>query len=313
MKKIFLFFLLTNTLKNHYGQNVGIGTSTPQFKLDVNGRMRIMSGADINNTAGIWLNNIANSATPAFIGMQNNEQVGIYGNTSGWSFVMNTSTGNVGLGTTAPDASAQLDISSTTKGFLPPRMDATQRNAIVSPAAGLTIYNTSTNALQVYNGAAWFSTYSTEHFIGENYGGGIVFYVYDNGQHGLIAANADQSTGIQWWNGTYFLCNAVRNDGINIGRINTDSIIAKQVTGNYAAAVCAKYLGGGFGDWYLPSKYELSLLYLQKNLVGGFFGDNYWSSTEFGNTSSWVQEFINGVQGNFGKANPCRVRAIRSF
>ena len=45
----------------------------------------------------------------------------------------------VGVGTATPETSAKLDVSSTTKGFLPPRMDSTQRNAIVSPAQGLTI------------------------------------------------------------------------------------------------------------------------------------------------------------------------------
>ena len=104
-----------------------------------------------------------------------------------------------GIGTTSPDASAKLDVSSTTQGFLPPRMTTVQRNAIASPANGLTIYNTTINAFQVYNGTAW---YSTVHFIGESYGGGIVFSISDNGQHGLIAATADQSTGIQWYNGT---------------------------------------------------------------------------------------------------------------
>ena len=104
----------------------------------------------------------------------------------------------VGIGTATPDASAKVDIASTTQGFLPPRMTTTQRDAIAGPATGLTIYNTTIKAFQVYNGTAWFSTV---HFIGESYGGGIVFYVYDNGQHGLIAATADQSTGIQWYNG----------------------------------------------------------------------------------------------------------------
>jgi len=52
------------------------------------------------------------------------------------------------------DASAQLDVVSTTKGFLPPRMTTTQRNAITSPAAGLIIYNTTTAKLNVYT-TAW--------------------------------------------------------------------------------------------------------------------------------------------------------------
>mgnify|MGYP001373278804 CR=1 FL=1 len=52
-------------------------------------------------------------------------------------------------------ASAQVEITSTTKGFLPPRMTGTQRDAISSPATGLVVYNTTTQKLNVYTGAAW--------------------------------------------------------------------------------------------------------------------------------------------------------------
>jgi hypothetical protein len=110
MKKLFIILFIT-AASQLQAQNVGIGTSTPQYKLDVNGRMRIMSGGDVNNTAGLWLNNIANNASPAFIGMQSNDQVGFYGNTSGWSFVMNTTTGNVGIGTSTPLAKLHVDSS----------------------------------------------------------------------------------------------------------------------------------------------------------------------------------------------------------
>ena len=158
-----------------------------------------------------------------------------------------------------------------------------------------------------------FTNGATAHFIGESYGGGIVFYVYDNGQHGLIAATADQSTGIQWWNGTFILCNPVRNDGVPIGRINTDSIISKQGQGNYAATICAQYLGGGFGDWYLPSKYELNLLYLQKDVVGGFANYGYWSSTEIGIDVAWAQDLGNGGENPDIKAATYYVRAVRAF
>ncbi|RZL13811.1 MAG: hypothetical protein EOO62_07170, partial [Hymenobacter sp.] len=64
-------------------------------------------------------------------------------------------TGGVGIGTTAPDASAALDIKATNKGLLPPRLSTTQRDAIASPAVGLTIYNTSTSALNTWNGTNW--------------------------------------------------------------------------------------------------------------------------------------------------------------
>jgi hypothetical protein len=55
------------------------------------------------------------------------------------------------------DASSVFSLSSTTQGFLPPRMTGTQRDAIVSPSIGLTIYNLTANKLQVWDGSAWQS------------------------------------------------------------------------------------------------------------------------------------------------------------
>jgi hypothetical protein len=52
-------------------------------------------------------------------------------------------------------ASAIVEIQSTTKGFLPPRMTTTQKNAIASPAAGLVVYDSTTNKLCCYNGSTW--------------------------------------------------------------------------------------------------------------------------------------------------------------
>ncbi len=61
-----------------------------------------------------------------------------------------------GIGTTTPHASAKLDVTSTDKGFLPPRMTNAQRTAISSPAAGLMVYQTDgTSGLYYYNGSAW--------------------------------------------------------------------------------------------------------------------------------------------------------------
>ena len=64
--------------------------------------------------------------------------------------------GNVGIGTSSPDPSAKLDVASTTQGFLPPRMTTTQRDAIASPALGLTVYATDTDQLCFKRVAGWY-------------------------------------------------------------------------------------------------------------------------------------------------------------
>ena len=222
----------------------------------------------------------------------------------------------VGIGTSNPVPSAALDITSDSLGFLPPRMDSLQRNAIVSPAVGLTIYNTSINSFEYYNGTKWFTIV---HYVGELYGGGIVYYVYDGGQHGLIAAKADLSIGIRWYGGTA-TNTCARADGIGGGLKNTAIIIANQgpVDGNtFAARLCNEYIvtSGAvtYADWYLPSKMELNILFLQKNVVGGFANALYWSSTEVSDTNAWLQNFSAPGQGSHSKIETRYVRAIRAF
>ena len=62
---------------------------------------------------------------------------------------------NIGVGTVLPDSSSILDLSSTSKGFLAPRLDNGQRNAIPSPLEGLMIYNTTSSQYESYNGSTW--------------------------------------------------------------------------------------------------------------------------------------------------------------
>jgi len=161
------------------------------------------------------------------------------------------------------------------------------------------------------------------HTIGETYGGGRVFYVYDGGLHGLIAALADQGTssGTQWDNGDSKLTGTT-GDGVGAGAMNTTIIAATQMddtpNGKFAAKLCADYSlkaadGVTYGDWYLPSKAELNLLFKQKAVVGGFANTTYWSSTETSSNNAWSQYFLNGQQGNNRKFKPFRVRAVRAF
>jgi len=78
--------------------------------------------------------------------------------------------GQIGIGVTgAVNSTAALEVTSTTKGLLPPRLTLTQRNAITSPASGLIIYNTTSSKLNIYEDTAWFEMSAinkTETFTG---------------------------------------------------------------------------------------------------------------------------------------------------
>ena len=78
---------------------------------------------------------------------------------------------NMGIGTTAPHASAQLDITSNNKGMLPPRMNNVQRDAINSPVPGLMIFNTDEQYLQIFTSIGWLTIEKTNFPIEKLLGG----------------------------------------------------------------------------------------------------------------------------------------------
>ncbi|HSR37518.1 MAG TPA: tail fiber domain-containing protein [Phnomibacter sp.] len=86
--------LRTNALTVLRNGNTGIGVLDPGYRLDLAGRMRIRSGGSGGSSAGIWLNKNDNSGLLGFVGVDGNNDIGIYSNTSGWSFVVDDATGN---------------------------------------------------------------------------------------------------------------------------------------------------------------------------------------------------------------------------
>ena len=233
---------------------------------------------------------------------------------------------------TSASTSALLEVNSTTQGFLPPRMTRSQRDNINTPVSGLIVWCINcgpVGELQVYSeNASWTNLAGTPAAglytpnIGETYQGGKVAYVLQSGDpgydattpHGLIAATSDQSTGIRWYNGSYPTIGST-GTSIGTGLSNTNTIIASQgaIATSYAAGLARAYTGGGYNDWYLPSKDELNILYINKVAIGGFAGVRYWSSTEAGNNFAWWQEFQYGGYLNSNKSNSYYFRAIRSF
>lgn len=167
------------------------------------------------------------------------------------------------------------------------------------------------------------------HYIGELFGGGIVAAVWkENGvEHGLIASLSDLSEGIIWSNVDTTLIGANAQNAIN-GQINTVAIVGQTGAVSSAAGLCDAYTAGGFSDWYLPSKFEMSQLYNSalpinvvleadgdKTTIGFEFINNpyYWTSTEYFNVKSWLQNFFIGTTYNDFKNVPYRVRAVRRF
>jgi hypothetical protein len=145
--------------------NVLIGTATDAgYKLDVNGTFRVQTNGSL--LANTTISNLrVGSGAVGFTGLEVAASARFTGGTDyrflsngGGQFVLFVDAVNqsVGVGNNSTlNASAVLDLTSTTKGFLPPRLTTTQKNAITTPATGLVVYDTTLNKLSVYTGAGW--------------------------------------------------------------------------------------------------------------------------------------------------------------
>jgi hypothetical protein len=238
------------------------------------------------------------------------------------------------VGNQSLNTSAILEANSTTKGFLPPRMTAAQRDGISTPLQGLIIYCTNCGLkgeINVYDGFSW-STFSgsnptTPLTIGTNYGGGIITYFFEPGDigyvagqlHGLIVSTSDATlNGPSVWASAFpwEINNSMistTSTSIGTGMSNTNMIISNQGTGNYAAYMARNFNANGYYDWYLPSKDELNIILANRIQAGVNFASNYyWSSSEAGNYVYW--QYYNSSSSQWYKTGASgAVRPIRTF
>jgi hypothetical protein len=249
-----------------------------------------------------------------------------------------TTYAQIGINNENPDASAALDITSTTGGLLVPRMTETQRDAISPAATGLMIYQTDgTAGFYYYNGSSWEGYYSknevdalidnlqskTEARVGDIRAGGVVFWVdpSDN-RHGLVAAMSDYATSVEW--GCYGIDlpnvpNVSSNPPIGLGAEIGDGVSNTNAILNDCPTALAALAARSYGsDWFLPSANELNQMYTIKTTlegVSGFsaFSDSYWSSTEYATNLAWRQDIYYGEQNIYNKNSTSNVRAVRAF
>ncbi len=159
--------------------------------------------------------------------------------------------------------------------------------------------------------------------IGDYVGGGVVFWIdpTDNTK-GLACALENQSTGIQWYNGVNTITNATATS-VGSGATNTTAIIDSQgpIETDYAAGLARAYNGGGFSDWFLPSKGELSAMFQNKETLNTAISSNggqifqnsaYWSSTEIDSEFARAVGFGNGSSPSYYKYSNAHVRAVRA-
>lgn len=163
------------------------------------------------------------------------------------------------------------------------------------------------------------------HYIGEEFGGGVIFHLWKDAQgveHGLIVDKTDLSTSQIWSNiGQTLIGPSAQSslDGLN----NSNAIVGQSGHTNSAAALCLNSNNGGLSDWYLPSIQEFNMLWnnyytvaLSLAQVSGatlLSPTYYWSSYEADSFSAIRVSFRDGGSLSSNKASTQYVRAIRAF
>ena len=223
-------------------------------------------------------------------------------------------------------------------GYLTFESDSSVTNEIQSISrSGLTItlshgggnYQDSINeytagpGINISNNVISSSTGSFTHYVGETFGGGLVYHVYKDTQgveHGFIVSLTDISTGVNWGLSGIDVPNC---ESFWNGPSNSTAILTAGGSSTESAGLCNTYSIGGYNDWYLPSIQEINLLwnnlyFVNKNLFVisaatelGNYG--YWTSTEADANTAFAFSMSNASIGNTNKSLGKRVRAIRAF
>ena len=163
------------------------------------------------------------------------------------------------------------------------------------------------------------------HYIGEEFGGGVVFHLWKDAQgveHGLIVDKTDLSTSQAWSNIDATLIGASAKSSWD-GLSNSNAIVGQSGHTSSASALCLNSTNGAQSDWYLPSVQELNMLWNNYYTVARSLTQisgatqlqpaYYWSSTEYALNFAWSFAFYVGYASSSSKNYTVYVRAVRAF
>lgn len=224
----------------------------------------------------------------------------------------------VGIGTTEPNTSAKLDVSSTTKGFLPPRMTSAQRTAISSPAAGLMVYQIDgTVGLYYYNGTTWIHVINSTNTTGT---GNVVL----SNSPTLVTPTLGTPTSVNLTNATGLpistgvsglgtgvatflatptsanLASAITNETgsdalvFSTSPTLTTPIISTSTNSSSAGAVRYNTTSGGILQYSNGSTWNNLGSTVQKSLVAGYFNATSYNSGYYGDLAATENIDVNG-------------------
>lgn len=251
--------------------------------------------------------------------------------TTAYGTVAAVATGNalISGGTATAPSWGKIGLTTHVTGILPVANGGTNATTSAAALKNLLPSQTSKSGMVLTtNGtdASWTTLLPTYN-IGDSFQGGYIFWLDGTGQHGLIVTKTDQSAGATWCNNGVYRYTGTYGDGLYAGEMNTAMIVATQIadkpTGSFAAKVCADLIIrvaattiDTWGDWYLPSNYELEKLYNVRAFCGdNFDGGTYWASNEVNDNNATYLIFgtTYASTGNQDKKISARVRAIRRF
>ena len=168
-------------------------------------------------------------------------------------------------------------------------------------------YATDQDDSTYYGNQVVFTTLASNLSVGQQYGGGIIFYIDSTGQHGLITDQYDVQNA-PWGCETTYLGGT--SAAFGTGQANSFAILAACAEENIAVRECDDLVREGYDDWYLPSLDEFSYLW-NTGVVTFWFGNQYQTSTEVNATQNWTYTGSGGYPAS--KFAPYMVRCIRTF